>query len=156
MNNFIRTSKKGYIFGILILTFAGILAGCTTKAETVRQPAPATPQREVSATTQTPGYRTSQDPYSERQFDGDFEYSTPAPPKTSANLTKAMFDKIKVGMALEAVEKMMDEKGMLVSTMDVNGRKTQIYKWSNDNFSSYIDVTVENGKVVEKKDKGLK
>jgi hypothetical protein len=40
--------------------------------------------------------------------------------------------------------------------MDVNGRKTQIYKWSNDNFTSYIDVTIENGKVAEKKDKGLK
>jgi hypothetical protein len=98
----------------------------------------------------------NQDPYSERQFDGDMEYSTPAPPKTSVKLTKAAFEKIKVGMTLAEVEKMLGDEGMLVSTMDVNGRKTQTYKWSNDNFTSYIDVVIENGKVAEKKDKGLK
>jgi hypothetical protein len=156
MKNFIRAYKKGYILGLLLLAIAGISAGCTTNAETTRPTEPPVPKREVAATTQTPSYNMNHDPYSERQFDGDFEYSTPAPQKTSVNLTKATFNKIRSGMALAEVEKMMGEKGMLVSTMDVNGRKTQTYKWSNDNFSSYIDVTVENGKVAEKKDKGLK
>ncbi len=154
--NFLRTSKKGYILGLILLAVAGISAGCTTKAETVKRSEPAAPERETTVTTQTPGYRMSQDPYGERQFDGDFEYSIPAPKKSAANLTKAAFEKIKVGMALGEVEKMLGEEGLLVSTMDVNGRKTQIYKWSNENFTSYIDVTIENAKVVEKKNKGLK
>jgi hypothetical protein len=156
MINFIGIHKKGHIVGLILLTIAGISAGCTTRAETTRQTEPSTPKRETPATTQTPSYRANQDPYSERQFDGDMEYSTPAPKKSSANLTKAAFEKIKVGMTLAEVEKMLGEVGMLVSTMDVNGRKTQIYKWSSDNFTSYIDVTIESGKVVEKKDKGLR
>jgi hypothetical protein len=154
MINFIRANK--HILGLILLTLAAISAGCTTKAETTRKTEPTEPKREVVETTQTPGYRMNQDPYYDRDFDSDMEYSTPTPTKSSATLTKASFGKIKVGMTLEEVEKLLDEKGMLVSTMDVNGRKTQIYKWSSDNFKSYIDVTIESGKVVEKKDKGLK
>jgi len=156
MINLIRAGKKGHILGLILLAIAGISAGCTTSAETIRKTEPPTQKRETTATAQTPVYPINQDPYSERQFDGDMEYSTPAPQKSSANLNKSSFEKIKVGMTLGEVEKMLGDEGMLVSTMDVNGRKTQIYKWSNDNFTSYIDVTIENGKVVEKKNKGLK
>lgn len=156
MLNFIRSSRKGYISVLLSLTIAAVLTGCTTKAETSRQ-SETPPKKEVAAATQTPGMRISETPYAERQLDGDYEYSTPAPRKNAPlALTKASFEKVKTGMTLDDVEKLMGEKGMLVSTMDINGRKTQIYKWSNNDFSSYIDVTIENGKVVEKKDKGLK
>lgn len=154
MINFIRVNKHS--LGLILLTLAAISAGCTTRAETTRKTEPTAPKREVAATTQTPGYRVNQDPYYDRDFDSDLEYSTPSPSKSSAALTRASFGRIRVGMTLEEVEKLLDEKGMLVSTMDVNGRQTQIYKWSNDNFTSYIDVTIEGGKVVEKKDKGLK
>ena len=156
MINFIRANKKKHILGLLFIAIAGISAGCSTRAETVKPAEPTAPKREVAAATQTPGVKTNQDQYSEREFDGDMEYPAPAPIKSAADVTKASFNKIKNGMTLEEVEKLLGEKGMLVSTMDVNGRKTQIYKWSNDNFTSYIDVTIENGKVVEKKDKGLK
>jgi len=156
MINFIKTGKKGHILGLILLALAGITAGCTTKAETKRQTEPVAQKREVSDTTQTPSVRLNQDPYYEREFDGDMEYSTPAPQKSAANLTKASFEKIKIGMTLGEVEKTLGEEGMLVSTMDVNGRKTQTYKWSNDNFTSYIDVVIESGKVAEKKNKGLK
>ena len=154
MINFISANR--HILGLILLTLAAISAGCTTKAETTRKTEPTAPQREVAETSQTPVYRMNQDPYYDRDFDSDMEYSTPSPTKSSATLTKTSFGKIKIGMTLEEVEKLLDEKGMLVSTMDVNGRKTQIYKWSSDNFQSYIDVTIEGGKVVEKKDKGLK
>jgi hypothetical protein len=113
-------------------------------------------KREVAATTQVPEIQSNRNPYSDIPQDGDLDFSTPAPQKSSATLSKAAFDKIKVGMSLAEVEKMLGDKGMLVSIMDVNGKKTQIYKWSNDNFTSYIDVTVEDNKVIEKKDKGLK
>ena len=153
--NIIKAGRSGHILGLILLAIAGFSAGCATKAETTRQTENNPPKREAAATTQTPSYRLDQDPYSERQFDADMEYSTP-PPKPAVKLTKAAFEKIKIGMTLGEVEKMLGDEGMLVSTMDVNGRKTQIYKWSSDNFTSYIDVTMENGKVIEKKDKGLK
>lgn len=156
INNFIRTSTKGHILGLILLAIAGISAGCTTRAETLKKSESAAPKKETATATQTPSYRMEEDPYFDRQFDGDMEYSKPAPKKTSANLSKATFEKIKAGMTLGEVEKLLGEEGMLVSTMDTGGRKTQVYKWSNDNFSSYIDVTIENTKVVEKKNKGLK
>lgn len=156
MINFIRTSKTGHILGLVLIALAGISAGCTAKAETVKQTEPPVRKREVAATTQVPEIQSNRNPYSDIPQDGDLDFSTPAPQKSSATLSKAAFDKIKVGMSLAEVEKMLGDKGMLVSIMDVNGKKTQIYKWSNDNFTSYIDVTVEDNKVIEKKDKGLK
>ena len=156
MINFIRTSKTGHILGLLLLTVAGISAGCSAKAETVKQAEPPVQKKDVAAAAQTPEIRMTRNPYSEMPQDGDLEYSTPAPQKSSATLTKAVFDKIKVGMSLAEVEKMVGEKGMLVSSMDVNGKKTQTYKWSNDNFTTYIDVIIENNKIIEKKDKGLR
>ena len=156
MINFIRTSNKGYILGLILLGIAGISAGCTTRAETVTRSEPSALQKETTSTTQTRGYQTEHDPYYDRQFDGEFDYSPPTPKPSAANLSKTYFEKIKIGMTLGEVEKLLGDEGMLVSTMDVNGRKTQIYKWSSDNFTSYIDVTIENTKVVEKKSKGLK
>lgn len=155
MINFIRASKKGYFIGLILSTLAAISAGCVMKAETIKKPEPPAPKREA-ATTQTPGYRMNRDPYEERDFEGDMDYPAPAPTVVSRKITKADFYKIKTGMTLEEVENFLGDKGMLVSTMDVNGRKTRIYKWSSDNFTSYLDVTIENGKVVEKKEKGLK
>lgn len=156
MINFIRTSKKGQILGLLLVVIAGISAGCAAKAETSKPTETKVQKREVAAATQTPEMPMNRNPYSEMPQDGDLEYSPSVPQKTSATLTKAAFGKIKVGMSLAEVEKMLGDKGMLVSIMDVNGKKTQIYKWSNDNFTTYIDVTIENNKVIEKKDKGLK
>ena len=137
------------------MAVAGIFAGCTTKAESIKPAEPPAAKKEVS-TAQTPVNRPAPDTYFEREFEGDMEYSTPKPANSTAAVNRPTYEKIKVGMTLEEVEKIAGDKGMLVSTMDVNGRKTQIYKWSNDNFTSYIDVTIENGKVIEKKDKNLK
>jgi hypothetical protein len=156
INKFIGASRKGHILGLILLAVAGISIGCTTHAETIKRSEQPAAKKEVATTTQTPSYRMEEDPYFDRQFDGDLDYSVPAPKKSTAIVSKAAFSKIKVGMSLGEVEKILGEEGMLVSTMEVNGRKTQIYKWSNDNFTSYIDVTIENTKVVEKKNKGLK
>ncbi|HEY0460077.1 MAG TPA: hypothetical protein VGC97_13150 [Pyrinomonadaceae bacterium] len=157
MINFIRTNKKGHILGLFLLSVSAILAGCTARAETTRQQ-PAPPKREVAAQrTPDDDIRMTRNPYAEMPQDGDMEYSAPAPQKNApANLSKSAFEKIKLGMTLGEVEKILGDKGMLVATMDVNGRKTRTYKWSNDNFTSYIDVVIENERVTEKKDKGLK
>lgn len=163
MINVISTGTRGNILGLLLLTLAAISAGCTTRAETSRQSEPTATKKEAAVTTPTPAETTRTpaelsrpDPYSEKQFDGDMEYSTPAPKKSAASIDKATFEKIKIGMTLEEVEKLVGEKGMLVGINDINGRKTQIYKWTTDGFSSYIDVIIENGKVSEKREKNLK
>lgn len=79
--------------------------------------------------------------------------------KNSGNLadklTKANFDKINEGMSYDEVTKIFSDKGMQTSTMKVNERETVIFKWSNDDFSRYIDVEFEKEKVVSKKQKGL-
>ncbi|MEP6902532.1 MAG: hypothetical protein ABJA66_12325 [Actinomycetota bacterium] len=103
-----------------------------------------------------PENRMYSNPYAEMPYDGDMEYSAPLPKLTSPAISKAVFQKIKVGMTLMEFEKLTGETGMLVSSMDVNGRQKQVYKWSNNDFSRYIYITVEKGKVIEKKDKGLK
>jgi hypothetical protein len=74
----------------------------------------------------------------------------------SKAVSKADFEKIKNGMTYNEVVKALGDEGMRVSTMKVNGRETEIYKWSNRDFSKYIDVTFEKEKVVEKSQKGLK
>jgi len=161
MKNLISNNKNGLILGLILLAAAGIFAGCSTKAESRQTNEPTIAKREATPAPTPVKASPTLDP--ERRFDGDFEgdmeYSTPKPAaKNSAavNINKATFEKINVGMTLEEVEKLVGDKGMLVGTNLINGRKTQIYKWSNDNFTSYIDVTIENGKVAEKKDKNLK
>ena len=161
MTNFINFDKKGHILGLILLLAAGISAGCSARAESRPVAEPAIAKKEAAAT--TPAAKTSTMPAPERRFDGDFEgemeYSTPAPVKKSASavkINKATFDKIKPGMTLEEVEKLVGDKGLLVGTNIINGRTKKIYKWSNDNFSTYIDVTIENGKVIEKDDKNLR
>lgn len=148
MIDFISAKTKRNILGLLILAIAGFSAGCGTKAEMPK------PKSETAA--QTNPERVELDPFYEMRPEGDMEYSTPAPKKTLTNLTKATFEKIKIGMTLVEVEIVMGEKGMLVSTKDADGKKMQIFKWSSGNFTSYIDVTIEDGKVTGKKEKGLK
>ena len=156
INKIISNCRKAHLLGWLLLAIAGIFAGCSTEAKSVKTYEDPAPKREATAAP-TPVERTSPDTYFEREFEGDSEYSTPKPAaKSTANINRATFEKIRIGMTLAEVEKLTGEKGMLVSTMDVNGRKTRIYKWSNDNFTSSIDVTIENEKVVEKADKNLK
>jgi hypothetical protein len=162
MQNIINIGKNGRLLGLLLLAAAGISAGCSTRAESRQAAEPTIAKKEAVTATPTPAIKTSTMPATERRFDGDFEgdmdYSTPSTAKRTApvNLNKATFEKIRIGMALEEVEKLVGEKGMLVGTNIVNGKTKKIYKWSNDNFSSYIDVTIENGKVIEKNDKNLK
>lgn len=163
MQKIINIGKNGRLLGLLLLAAAGISAGCSTRVESRQASEPAIAKKEAVTATPTPAIKTSTMPETDRRFDGDFEddmeYSTPSTSKRTAaavNLNKATFEKIRIGMTLEEVEKLVGEKGMLVGTNVVNGSTKKIYKFANDNFSSYIDVTLENGKVAEKRDKNLK
>ncbi len=161
MINLINKSSKIHILGFILLAAAGISAGCSTRAESRQTTEPTIAKKEAAMPTATPIVKASPMSDADRRYDGDFdgdmEYSTPRSEKTAtASINKATFEKIKVGMTLEEVEKLVGDQGMLVGTNITNGRTKYIYKWSNDNFSSYIDVTIENEKVTEKGDKNLK
>ena len=169
MKNFIKTNTQAHLIGLIFLGLAAVIsAGCSTRAETVKpatanapvaqKEAPTPAPTTTAAPTQTPGAsRISEDSFSEPGHElGPGYYPSREQKKSSVSITKASFEKLENGMTLAQVEKLLGDEGMLVSMMDVNGRKTQIYKWSTDDFSSYIDVTIENGKLVDKKEKGLK
>ena len=76
--------------------------------------------------------------------------------KSASAITKANYEKIREGMTLAEVEKILGDEGLKVGTNTINGRTTEIYKWTDDNFTSYIDVIFEKDNVVEKREKNLK
>ena len=75
--------------------------------------------------------------------------------RSTSAISKANFEKIKEGMTLQEVEKILGGEGLNVATKIVNGRQTETFKWTSDNFTTYIDVVFEKNKMVEKKEKGL-
>jgi Domain of Unknown Function with PDB structure (DUF3862) len=83
------------------------------------------------------------------------EVYRPARETDSKMVTKANFDRIKIGMSYSETVKIFGEEGMQTSTMKVNNRETTIFKWTMPDFSKYIDLHFENDKVIEKKQKGL-
>jgi hypothetical protein len=85
----------------------------------------------------------------------DPEHYRPANNPASKIVTKANFDRIKIGMSYREAVEIFGDEGMQTSTMKVNNRETTIFKWTVPDFSKYIDLHFENDKVIEKKQKGL-
>lgn len=145
---------------ITILAAALIgLQGCTAekdiRAETNRKAAPSPTPAKTREITELPTERTLNDlPYEEEE---PKTVRTERPPAkvSGGKITKANYDKIETGMTLPEVEKILGGEGLKVGTNIVNGRTTEIYKWTEDDFKSYIDIIIEKEKVVEKREKGL-
>jgi hypothetical protein len=75
--------------------------------------------------------------------------------KIPENLTAAKFNDIRQGMSYEEVSELLGGEGLKVSILKINDRETLTYKWATDDFKKYIDVTLENNKVIKKMSKGL-
>ncbi len=136
------------------------LQGCTAekdvRAETNRNAAPSPTPAKTREVTELPAERTLNDvPYEEEELK-PARTARPTVKVSGGKITKANFEKIEQGMTLPEVEKILGGEGLKVGTNIVNGRTTEIYKWTEDDFASYIDVVVEKEKVVEKREKGLK
>jgi hypothetical protein len=155
-------SIKLQILAILALIISsGIFAGCTTTKTSATQSS--NNQTNTVSTNKTAELTASPNQTKDKV---EIEPKTNETPKTttkeskidgigSKGISKTNFDKINEGMSYKEVATLLEDEGMKVAIMKVNGRSTEIYKWSNADFSVYIDVTFENDKVVEKKQKGL-
>jgi hypothetical protein len=85
----------------------------------------------------------------------DPEHYQPANNPASKTVTKANFDRIKIGMSYREAVEIFGDEGMQTSTMKAGDRETTIFKWTVPDFSKYIDLHFENDKVIGKKQKGL-
>lgn len=85
----------------------------------------------------------------------DPEHYKPAHHPASKTVTKANFDRIKIGMSYRQAVEIFGDEGMQTSTMKTGDRETTVFKWTLPDFSQYIDLYFENDKVIEKKQKGL-
>lgn len=85
----------------------------------------------------------------------DPEHYKPASNRASKIVTKANFDRIKIGMSYREAVEIFGDEGMQVSTVKAGDRETTVFKWTAPDFSQYIDLHFENDKVVEKKQKAL-
>lgn len=85
----------------------------------------------------------------------DPEHYKPANNAASKIVTKANFDRIKIGMSYREAVEIFGDEGMQTSTVKAGDRETTIFKWTVPDFSQYIDLHFENDKVIEKKQKGL-
>lgn len=80
----------------------------------------------------------------------------PVEVENTYQISKENFDKIKKGRSLAEVESIIAGTNQLISTKNVNGKVLETYRWETADSAKYIEVTFENNKVMEKKQKGLK
>lgn len=80
----------------------------------------------------------------------------PVEVENTYQISKENFDKIKKGRSLAEVESIIAGTNQLISTKNVNGKVLETYRWETTDSAKYIEVTFENNKVMEKKQKGLK
>jgi hypothetical protein len=169
MQNIIEILRVRNFLVMLLISAAAASFGCSTQHSAATRDAGSGDAKvlrtsgsdqtpETNKNTQTPAMpaeRRAETDDRRNRNDIDIE-EAPVSEDDGKVVSKANFDKITNGMSYQQVVKALGgDKGMLVSTMNLNGRETQTYKWSNADYSKYIDVIFEKEKVVEKKQKGL-
>jgi PBP1b-binding outer membrane lipoprotein LpoB len=80
---------------------------------------------------------------------------TPVPLENTDNINKKNFDKIKKGMSQTEVENLIAGLDRRISYANVNGKYIETTRWETADSAKYIEVTYENNKVIDKKEKGL-
>lgn len=84
------------------------------------------------------------------------EIKIPRIENTDEQLNKKNFDQIKNGMELIEVEKIILGDVKKTNSVEKDGVLKETYRWENKDGSKYIEVMVEDDKVVGKNQKGLK
>ena len=140
---------------VLFLSAAAAFIGCASEKPAATRN-DSTPGK-TSDVTQTPEIKTESSRIEplENHDSEEPEVYRPARETDSKIVTKANFDRIKIGMSYRQAVEIFGDEGMQTSTMKVNNRETTIFKWTVADFSKYIDLHFENDKVIEKKQKGL-
>ena len=141
---------------LILFLCAAAFIGCGSQ-KTVTTSNNATSGKTPAAAAQTPEIKTESSRVEplENHDSGKPEIYKPANESASEIVTKANYDRIKIGMTYQEAVKIFGDEGMQTATMKVNDRELTIFKWAVPDFSKYIDLHFENDKVIEKKQKGL-
>jgi hypothetical protein len=148
--------RPGNMRALLLILVAAAFIGCAAQKNGVTQnDSTANNASDVGSRTPEIKIESRRVESLENHDSEDPEHYKPARNPTSKTVTKANFDRIKIGMSYREAVEIFGDEGMQTSTMKVNDRETTIFKWTVPDFSKYIDLHFENDKVIEKKQKGL-
>jgi hypothetical protein len=83
--------------------------------------------------------------------------SSKSPNATSlTGVTMANFSKLKTGMTYTQVVKILGKDGEELSSNEIGGVKTVMYKWDGDGFAANMNAMFQNNKLMSKSQFGLK
>lgn len=82
--------------------------------------------------------------------------STQTVPTKETGITMEKFTSIKEGMTYEEVVAVLGKEGEVMSSNELAGIKTVMYKWDGASVMSNMNATFQNGKMVSKAQLGLK
>lgn len=77
-------------------------------------------------------------------------------PQKAKGVTMEQFTTIKEGMTYEEVVAVLGSEGEVLSSNEVGGYKTVMYKWDGAAVMSNMNATFQNGKMMSKAQFGLK
>jgi hypothetical protein len=77
-------------------------------------------------------------------------------PSSSTGVTMANFSRLKTGMTYDQVVKILGKDGEEMSSNEISGIKTVMYKWDGDGFGANMNAMFQNGKLMSKAQLGLK
>jgi uncharacterized lipoprotein YehR (DUF1307 family) len=75
---------------------------------------------------------------------------------SSAGVTMANFSQLKTGMTYAQVVKILGKDGEEMSSNEISGIKTVMYKWDGNGFGANMNAMFQNGKLMSKAQLGLK
>jgi hypothetical protein len=68
----------------------------------------------------------------------------------------ANFSQLKTGMTYAQVVKILGKDGEEMSSNEISGIKTVMYKWDGNGFGANMNAMFQNGKLMSKAQLGLK
>jgi hypothetical protein len=84
------------------------------------------------------------------------ELSTPKPEDTTG-VNMVNYSKLQTGMSYEEVVSILGSNGEEMSSNDIAGYKSVMYKWDGDgSFGANLNAMFQNGKLIQKAQYGLK
>jgi hypothetical protein len=75
---------------------------------------------------------------------------------SSAKVTMANYNLLKTGMKYSKVVEILGKEGSEMSSSELGGIKTIMYKWDGDGFGANMNIMVQNDKLISKAQFGLK
>ena len=77
-------------------------------------------------------------------------------PSPLKGVTMANFSQLKTGMTYAQAVKILGKDGEELSSNEISGVKTIMYKWDGNSFASNMNAMFQNGKLISKAQMGLK